>query len=298
MKKLIALLIACSIGNALWAQSKLRVVPLLAEQSRYLKGESHAAPGTVSRVCLKVNLPRNTVSWYYTFTTTSNKGEKTAPINLAGQLRKVLDSTGKTEFHIDTIFVPAGSAPVDAYLLQTTDDANKFRRNEDDMLYDVTDTRKNSMYETVPVNDVLEGACYIGLRNPGAKGVNIAIEVTAIVSETPKNVIQAENLGNMGWKEYLAGHFEKCIEYCKQALALDSNLSGVQFNMALSNMVMGNDSYELYATGLRLNKNDDDARNACLTAIDNIDDAVKKYDNLKNVELIRDKLAKRAEDLR
>lgn len=284
--------------NATWAQSKLKVVSLLAEQSRYLKGEAHAAPGTVSRVCLKVNLPPNTLTWYYTFTTTYNKGEKTAPIKLADQLRKVLDTTGKTEFHIDTIFVPAGSAPIDAYLFQTTDDANKFRRGQEDMLYTVTDTRKNSMYETVPVNDVPKGICYIGLRNPGSKGVNIAIEVAAIVRETPKSVIQAEKLGSMAWKEYMAGHFDKCIDYCNQALALDSNLSSVQFNKALSSMVMGNNAYELYATGIRLNKNDDSAREVCLTAIDNIDAAVKKYDNLQNVELIREKLAKRAEDLR
>jgi tetratricopeptide (TPR) repeat protein len=298
MKKLIAIVSVCCLLGDTSAQSKLKVVQLLPEQSHYLKGESHATPGTVSRTCLRVTLPPNTVSWYYTFTTTSNKGEKTAPIKLADQLRKVLDTTGKTEFHIDSIFVPAGTMPIDAYLLQTADDANKFKRNQEDMLYNVSATRKHSMMETVVVKEVLHGTCYIGLREPGAKGANVAIEAAAIVRETPRNVIQAENLASLGWKEYQAGHFDKCIDYCNQALALDSNLSSVQFNKALSSMVMGNNAYELYVTGMRLNKNDDDARQVCLTAIDNIDAAVKKYDNLQNVELIREKLAKRAEDLR
>lgn len=298
MKKLVVAISACCVLNALSAQSKLKVVPLMAEQAHYLKGESHATPGTVSRTCLRVTLPPNTVTWYYTFTTTSNKGEKTAPIRLAEQLRKVLDTTGKTEFHIDTVLVPAGKQPIDIYLFQTTDDANKFKRNENDMLYNVSATRKNTMYETVIVNEVLHGTCYIGLRDPGAKGANVSIEAAAIVRETPKSVIQAENLGNMGWKEYQAGHFDKCIEYCKQALALDSNLSGVQFNMALSNMVQGNDAYELYKKAVRLNNNDDSPRDACLTAIQNIDAAIKKYDNLQNVELIREMVSKQADKFR
>lgn len=298
MKKLIVIVSACCLLSDVSAQSKLKVVPLMPEQAHYLKGESHAAPGTVSRSCLRVTLPPNTVTWYYTFTTTSNKGEKTAPIRLAEQLRKVLDTTGKTEFHIDTVLVPAGTQSIDVYLFQTTGDANKFKRNEADILYNVSATRKNSLMETVQVKEVLHGTCYIGLRDPGTKGANVSIEAAAIVRETPKSVIQAENFGNLGWKEYQLGHFDKSIDYCNQALALDSNLSWVQFNKALSSMVKGENAYELYVTGVRLNKNDDNAREVCLTAIDNIDAAVKKYDNLQNVELIREKLAKRAEELR
>jgi hypothetical protein len=298
MKKLIIVVIACGMCNAVWAQSKLKVVPLIAEQSHYLNGETHAAAGVVSRIYLKVNLPPNTIAWYYTFTTTSGKGQRTAPIKLAEQLRKVLDTTGKKEFHIDTIFVPAGSTPIDAYLFKNTAEANKFKMKEEDMLYDVSATRKNSMYETVPVKGVLKGTCYIGLRDPGAQGANIAIEAAAIVKETPKSVIQAENLGDMGWKEYLAGNFDKCIDYSKQALALDSNLSGVQFNIALSNMVTGKESLNLYVTGIRLNKNADDPRQACLDAIDKLDVAFKKYDNLKDFDLIRNVLSDEAEKLR
>jgi hypothetical protein len=298
MKKLIAVVSACCLLNAVSAQSKLKVVPIMAEQSHYLKGGARAAPGTVSRLCLKVNLPPNTVVWYYTFTTTANKGEKTAPIRLADQLRKVLDTTGKTEFHIDTIFVPAGTRHIDAYLLQTPEDANKFKRNQEDMLYNVSATRRNSLMETVTVKEVLHGQCYIGLRNPGSTGANVAIEVAAIVKETPKSVIQAENFGNLGWKEYQAGHFDKCIDYCNQALALDSNLSWVQFNIALSLMVTGKESLDSYVKGIRLNKNADDPRQACLDAIDKIDVAFKKYDDLKDHDLIRNVLADEAEKYR
>jgi hypothetical protein len=66
------------------------VVPIISQQSFYLTGSAHAMGSNGSKQVLQINLPANTVEWYYTVTTKSGRGQFSNN-DLTGQLVKLVD---------------------------------------------------------------------------------------------------------------------------------------------------------------------------------------------------------------
>lgn len=62
---------------------------LIDSRDIYLNGGMRAEFGGKSRTSIKVDLPPNTVEWYYSFTTTEG-GNGTENLNLAIQLSRIL----------------------------------------------------------------------------------------------------------------------------------------------------------------------------------------------------------------
>src|SRR3982751_415156 len=90
-KTLLLLVIFCkiNISSAQPAKPIYKVVPVITSQSFYLKGGSRAVGANSSRQVLPIELPANTIEWFYSVTTTPNRKESLNS-NLTAQLDKLI----------------------------------------------------------------------------------------------------------------------------------------------------------------------------------------------------------------
>jgi hypothetical protein len=286
MRKIITLFLGCLLLHAAIGQTKRKLISLYSQQHFYLNGGTRAMFGGVSRTSLKVELPANTIEWYYVFTTSPGK-DVSSDISLFAQLTKAFDPSGITATAVNAILAPTGSNTADVYLLDK-DNVDLFISKED-FKYGGTDSRKNFKDGVVQINDVIKGTYYLGLRNPSADaGVNVSIEVVAVVEEKSENQSEAQTYGSIGWKEYQNGDFDKCIEYSKKSLSMDSTLSWVQCNIALTYLVTGKgDAMDSYVKAISMIEKSTNPKNVFAVAINDIDDAVKKHGSFKDADIIR-----------
>jgi len=167
--------------------SKVRkVVSVMPQQTFYLNGGGRAIFGGKSRTYFQITLPKNTVSWYYTFTT--KEGTKSTALNLVPQLARYFDPSGLTSLSLSAILSPTGSSSCDIYLMDRKN-ADAFLEKVDNwggsFSYTISGSRQNFKNGTVEINDKVNGICYLGFKNPsGSTGINITFEVAAIVEET------------------------------------------------------------------------------------------------------------------
>ncbi|MEJ0082515.1 MAG: hypothetical protein WDM78_16530 [Puia sp.] len=114
---LLALLVVCaaSQSNAQAPTQDYMVVPIMSQQSVYLKAGSKATGHSSSRQVLQVNLPANTIAWYYTVTTRSGRGPFSNS-DLTGQLVKLVDPN-RGIINKASVTVPAGAGVCDVYLM-------------------------------------------------------------------------------------------------------------------------------------------------------------------------------------
>ena len=112
-------------------QSKLKVASIQPEQSYYLNGGARSKIGGESRTFFQIEIPKNTITWYYVFTTTPNK-KAIQSIKLAAHLSELLAAqTGINEVSLEANFAPTGSSQADVYLFSNLTEVNRFL-NEDD----------------------------------------------------------------------------------------------------------------------------------------------------------------------
>ena len=88
----------------------------MTEQTAYLNGGVRASLGGKSRIIYQVDLPPNTVEWYYIFTAVESENSSPA-LDLVPQLTRALDPTGMTGILASSILSPTGSNSCDIYLL-------------------------------------------------------------------------------------------------------------------------------------------------------------------------------------
>jgi hypothetical protein len=188
MKKIILFILICCKISCSCAQTPkaiYKIVPIITKQSFYLNGGARSMFGGVSREYLQVDLPPNTVEWYYSVTTSPQK--TAAPnTNLTGQLVKLLvPDLGIASGILSSIIVPTGSGACDVYLMADPNEVNKFITKQPFNGVIGKDSRQNYASGVVQIKDLLSGSCYLTLRNPsGMDGLNITIEVAAIVKES------------------------------------------------------------------------------------------------------------------
>jgi len=220
---------------------KRKVVQLYSAQHFYLNGGANADMlGGKSRVDIRVDLPENTIEWYYVFTTSESKDGK-ANIGLITQLSKLLDPTGLTGIAAEAIIAPPGEAVCDVFLLNAQNKnlfLQKADLNNGTFYYNGKGSRQNFRNGTVQVQDLRTGTHFIGIRNPSTfSGVNVTIEVAAIVLSDIENAAsngeEAISLGSLGWKAFERGDYERCLLLSQKALEMDKTLAFVQFNIAL-----------------------------------------------------------------
>lgn len=250
MKKSISLIVlGCLMIFGSYSQTlktKQKVVTIVSQRSIALNGGARASLGGKSRVIIPVTLPPNTKSWHYSFST--SPGESGAMLlNLTAQLSSLLvDPSGLSAKVLENLEVPSGSAAIDVNVLDK-DNVKPFEEKADlnggsYKLY--TDLSvSNHKQAVITINSLTEGTYYLGLRNPSTfDGVNVIIEVVAITEEyvtrTAKEE-QAVSNGDLGWKAFERGDYDRCLNLSKKALKQDPTLGYVYFNLALTYLIKG-----------------------------------------------------------
>jgi hypothetical protein len=187
MKTLFLLLIFCksAISFAQTTKPVYKVVPVVTSHSFFLKGGSRAMIGNSSRQVLPIDLPANTVEWYYTITTTT-KRKQSLNSDLTAQLDKLLiPDLGIASKALGAVVVPGGSGVCDVYVMTNPNEVNKYVNKQPAASFLMNDSRQNYISGVIQVKDFLYGSCFLVLRNPSAsQGLNVTIEVTAIVLTT------------------------------------------------------------------------------------------------------------------
>lgn len=270
---------------------------LIDSRDIYLNGGMRAEFGGKSRTSIKVDLPPNTVEWYYSFTTTEG-GNGTENLNLAIQLSRILvDPSGLTSVAISKVKVPKGVAAADIYLLDQRN-LNLFLQKVDlnggTFLQYPEGLVENTKQAIVKVDDIKRGTWYLGLKNPSSiNGININIEVVAI-TETRKAIAKtekqqkAELYGNLGWTNFENGDYSKCVEYCDKAMA-EYELGWVLANKGLAQLMLDKEieGTETYINAITLVKKQPNPNRVFREMIKNIDNALKTKPELKGAQEIR-----------
>lgn len=96
---------------------KYKTVSLYEEQTFYLNGGLRASVGGKSRVTYKIELPANTVEWYYSITVEKKEANNIEAVNLFAQLTRLIDKTGIAGIVASGLLTPTGSGTCDAYLI-------------------------------------------------------------------------------------------------------------------------------------------------------------------------------------
>ncbi len=195
MKKIIITLIAIVICDITFAQTTgtLKAVTIIEARTVHLHSKNKESfSGQKSTTTIPIEIPNNTVEWYYSFTT-SGSAISANNLKLAAQLIVLLASktniagtaisaTGLTDKAINSITVPEGSHAVDIYLFDATN-CNNFRTGiqANAIPSGTVETTKNAK---VKIKNPISGTYYLGLNNPASMyAVDINIEVVAIVKE-------------------------------------------------------------------------------------------------------------------
>lgn len=98
------------------------------------------------------------------------------------QLAGLITGAGITTAVISSINIPAGTASIDTYLMDSYN-ANLFLNKTDDKWrYYLEGSTTNTLQAIIPVTGIKEGLVYICLRNPGVwEAVNVQLEAVAEV---------------------------------------------------------------------------------------------------------------------
>lgn len=276
----------------------------MSEQRFYLNGGARADFGGKSRETLLVNLPPNTVQWYYAYTSSANQNQ-TQSIGLAAQLvRYLMPDAGILAEVIAKIISPTGAGVCDVYLLKGQISVNDFVIKKGQFTYDLNGSRQNFKDGVVQIKDALKGPYILGIRNPSAlAGVNVTIEIAAVVAtrvpvlKSPTQD-EASLYNQLGEKAYGEGEYEKCIEYEKKAISLDSTFCSAANNLALADLVSGkSDAVDAYVKAVELMNKSTSPKKWLADSIHDLEAAKLKYENIKDFDLVKsllmDEYAKR-----
>lgn len=311
--KYLFLLLVLLLAKQLNAQVKTvsyKVVPLVEDRQYELAGGVIVL--NTSRVIIPVNLPENTIAWYYMFASYSNEDaleKRTNEINLASQLSLALDKTGLTSGLISVLLTPNGSSSSNIYVFGDRYNAVNFVNKTDQNLF----SEYWNYYDKVSIKSATHGKQMIGFSpkeqfyvgiQAGPSPVVVDVEIVAIVEESvtdysirspigefaeTKEYKMATTYGNLGWQYYEEGDLEKAIEYSLKALELHSNLGYVHANLGLFNLIKGNyDKADDFYIEAIMNFKDEklSGKKYLKAAIEDIHAAEKRYEEMTGYEAI------------
>lgn len=285
----------CFCQNSLKEQ---KIVSVLKQQTIFLNGGMRSSFGGKSRTTIEIKLPPNTIEWYYTITTFD--GATTgSTLDLVPQLTRALDPTGITSIAISAILAPTGSKSCDVHLMDWANAEaflNKVDNNGGSFSSYLSARRENFRSGVIQIKDVTSGTYHLGFKNPSeTQGIGIAVEVAAIVEEISEDAEKAVTYGNMGWKAFEVGDVDRCIELSKKALLLYSSLGYVKANLGLCYLIKNDettatDYYVNALTDFKKIQNKSTARAYIKATLDDINNTLLKYPNLKGHQYIKETL--------
>jgi hypothetical protein len=169
----------------LLTHKRYRTVQVLKPQTGYLV--PYFNPGS-SRTVIPVQLPVNTVSWFYEFAAYRDQVQlqaAQAKFKLVAELANLVDRSGfgVLEKAINVLTTPPGGDICNVYLLGDPAQTDLFQAKQE-FTYLRDGTRSNLTAAVVPILSPTGQQVYLGLHNPAQLyGINYALEVVAIVEE-------------------------------------------------------------------------------------------------------------------
>lgn len=282
-------------------RNEYKTIQLIQQRNIYLNGGARASFGGKSRIYLKIDLPPGTVYWFYSFTTSPGEsGIKN--LNLLAQISTfIIDPSGITDAALSEIDVPSGSQSIDVYLCDRSNIdlfLQKVDNNGGSYSYMMEGSVENTKQGLIKVDDVKVGTWYLGLKNPSSlEGVNIAVEVVAIVEESIDNGIseleeKAILLGNLGWSQFKNGEYQVSLESFQKSLSY-YKLGWVMGNKGLTLLMLGNtrEALDVYIDAILLIKSQTNPRNVFQELINDIDKYARPYLGIDEVKYIREILS-------
>jgi hypothetical protein len=266
----------------------------MTEEKFYLNSGARADFGGKSRETFPVNLPPNTVEWYYAYSSSAIQNQPQV-IGLAAQLIHYLaPEEGILADAIAKLVTPTGAGVCDVYLLQDQVSVNDFVNKRGQFTYDPNGSRQNLNDGVVRIKDALKGPYILGIRNPSAFGaVNVNIEIAAVVAvrvPVVKSSFQDEaSLYNeLAQKAYGDGEYDKCIEYEKKAISLDSTLCSAASHLALAYLVSGKpEAVDAYVRAVESIKQSSTPKRSLGDCIHDLDEAKLKFESIKDFDLVK-----------
>jgi hypothetical protein len=228
MKNLIILIFVFNLINAFGQKFKEVPIQVLSPQFSYLNSEGGKILSLgikQSTLVFDIDLPENTIRWFYIFTASRSAEDiekAQGNIKLFAQLTRVIDQTGTTAKALPYLLPPPGSDYCNAYVLASKSDADKFNKefNLKAFYYNSKSSRENFKSGSVDVDEpqYIRGRQYLGIHNQStAYGLNVAIEVVAIVKEDLKD--------SQGWtKSNKENVFNSCLNILNYTLTSEDNV--------------------------------------------------------------------------
>ncbi|UMB53933.1 hypothetical protein MKD41_00275 [Lutibacter sp. A64] len=166
-------------------KSKYHTKTVINKQKHFINsGTNSTFLGGKSRIAIPVNLPPNTVEWYYTFSASRNETDidnVSSGMQLASEITNLIDQTGLLNFGINQLSKPPGANYCDLYLIDYSNYNNFINKQE--FSYYTSGTRENLISGTVKVENN-SNQLYLGLKNPdSAHGIHVVIGIVAITKE-------------------------------------------------------------------------------------------------------------------
>ncbi|OFX61462.1 MAG: hypothetical protein A2046_00075 [Bacteroidetes bacterium GWA2_30_7] len=266
-----------------------KTVTIVEQTTKSLNGGTRSYLGGVSRIPIRVDLPANTVSWYYSFST-SPAGGGTQMLNLAVQIGASIYAGPLGAAATKNLKVPSGSGSLDVWVIPTDCRDNFVAKNDDKLSWYQDISCINTKQSVQLVSAPLSGSYYLGLRNPSSlEGIDVTIEVVAVVEEVNTETDKGMLYGNLGWKSFEKGEYDKCLEWSNKALTFNPVLTFVKFNIALVYLVQEKDeSIDAYINALAAVKKDKNPKGVLTGALQDIYDLKAKKPNLKNLSDIEE----------
>lgn len=157
---------------------------LIPKSTYYINSGTHSMfKGGKSRISIPINLPRNTIEWYYQIAAFRDPGRlenAKESLNLLGNISNIFDPSGATEIGIKLLTGVPGSDVCDVFLLDAYNKLSFESKNQ--YSYWEIGTRENIKEGIVKINKSIASQLYIGIKNPDSyHGIHVLIEVVAIV---------------------------------------------------------------------------------------------------------------------
>jgi hypothetical protein len=158
----------------------------LQKEQFYLNSRSNAfIKGGKDRIIFPVNLPRNTVEWFYIFTASRNESDiqnTLKTFDLAGSLTTFINQDKSLQNAVASLNTPPGADICDIYLLDEQN-ARLFIEGED-FDYDMSASRENFKSGIIEVPGQSNNKLFLGINNPdNIYGIHISFEIIAVVKK-------------------------------------------------------------------------------------------------------------------
>ncbi|PZR01580.1 MAG: hypothetical protein DI539_28375, partial [Flavobacterium psychrophilum] len=274
---------------------------VVSQREIVLNGGARSEFGGKSRTSIKIDLPKGTKEWYYSFTTEPGPSG-TQLLNLALQLSALtINPTGISGLTANDIKIPEGVSVVDAMVLDAPN--NDLFLSKADLqgkrcLMLAEGSADNTKQAAVKIDDVTAGTWFLALKNPSAlNAVYVKVEVVAIVEEIlppSPGRDKAMMLADLASKAYRSGDMEKSMELNNRALSYDSTQGWIWGNIGLIQLTK-NDylaAVDAYINAVELSKADPEYGTCLQRMIQDLNSLIKSQGNTEGAKEIKEILQK------